>query len=138
MATTDLFKKIKKALNNRLNSITDIPLICWPNAEDPAGLNNSVIHLRPHILWSTSTPLEIGSVDEYSGIFQINIYTDLDKTEALLVKWQDIIVQNFYLSSGFLTQDDIVLMIQPGNISEGTRSDKYWFGFVEIPFIVQV
>jgi hypothetical protein len=126
-----VFNNIQNALNVKLNSLSGIPTIYWPNTqnEPTAGTN----WLRPTLLPAASRPETLTNGNYHSGIYQVDIYTSLKKgtSEAFLIA--DTIREGFNRQR--LANNGTIVNIVNVSVSTARRDEGWWNVFVEISYI---
>jgi len=125
------FNNIQNALNIKLNSLSGLPTIFWPNTQlEPAQNQN---YIRPTLIPATSTLYTLNEGDYHSGIYQVDVFVKLKQgsSEALLLA--DVIRDGFIRES--LTEGGTLVHIQNISMSQAERIESWWRVFVEIRYL---
>jgi hypothetical protein len=126
-----LNNNIQNALTQQLSQVSGLPTIAYANAgfEPTKGVD----YVRPALLPAKSElfTLEVG---KHQGIYQVDLYTSLNKGTAPLLLLADSIRDKF-LSERRLTSDTDVIYIQEISISPAQRVEGWWSCYVEINYI---
>lgn len=126
-----IFNNIQNALNVKLNSITGIPTIVWPNTQYVPAQGTSFI--RPTLLPAKSKLYTL--VDsEHSGIYQVDIFTTIKKGSAPLLTIADTIRDEFN-SDLSLTSGGDTIFLQQISISNPQLVESWWTCYVEINYL---
>jgi len=126
-----LNNNIQNALTTQLNTVSGLPIIAYANSGfEPA---NGVDFVRPTLIPAKSElfALEIG---RHHGIYQVDLYTALNKGTAPLLLLADSIRDKF-LTQRRLTSDTDVIFIQEISISPAQRVEGWWSCYVEINYM---
>jgi hypothetical protein len=126
-----LNNNIQNALTHQLSQVPSIPTIAYANADfEP---EKGVDYVRPTLIPARS---EMFSLEEgkHSGIYQVDIYTELNKGTAPLLLLADSIRDKF-ISDRRLTSGSDVIFIQEISISPAQRVEGWWSCYVEINYI---
>lgn len=129
---------IQIALETHLNTITGSPSIAWPNTEfTPA---HGTLFLEPILLPIVNNIENLSYGLIYEGIYQINIYTPVEKGTATLNLWSDR-VTDLFISNRKLTGGADTINIQNinrGIVEKDTNSDsvEFYKTNIDISFIV--
>lgn len=126
-----VFNNIQNALNTKLNSLSGLPTIYWPNTQNEPTQNTN--WLRPTLLPASSRPETLTNGNYHSGIYQIDIFVSLKKgtSEALLIA--DIIREGFNRQR--LANNGTIVNIVNVSISTARRDESWWNVFVEIGYV---
>lgn len=123
---------IQAALDTKLNGLSGRPYIAWPNTKYNPTENTS--YIRPTILPAASQLYTITDNHRNSGIYQIDIFTALEKGMAPALTLADNI-KTYFESDRVLTAGSDQILIQ--NISMGTpeRQDAWFRVYLEVNYI---
>lgn len=125
-----IFNDIQNGFNSKLASIPLIPIVYYPNIDKEPS--RGVPFLRPTWLPSNSTIDDLGVKQRHVGIYQIDVFTPINKGTAANLT----IIDQLYTS--FLNQDIVVNgnIIHVTNISIGRaeREESWWHCFVRINY----
>jgi hypothetical protein len=118
-----IYKKIRIALENKLNSISGIPPIAWENVDYVRTSGTSFI--EPMMMPTLREPAHRGLNPQmyYRGVFRINIYTPRSQGASAGETIAETIISNFEATTdiiteendSLLTQDDDLLLLQSGD-----------------------
>jgi hypothetical protein len=126
------FANIQVALDTRLSTLSGLPAVAWPNvATTPA---EGTTYLRPTLLPAAS---QLGGLTDnrvHKGIYQIDIFVQLEKGASALLALQDSITTHFEADRDLVVSGTTVF-IQAVSPSRGIRDDSWYMGFVEINYI---
>src|SRR4051812_41504491 len=126
-----VFNDIQNALNIKLNSLSGIPLIYFPN--DQKEPTQGVSYIRPFIIPATSQLYTLNGSNYHSGIYQVDIFTPLKKGTSQAWLIADLIKDGFNKQS--LTQNSNILHIQNISIGIGEREESWWHCYVEVNYL---
>jgi hypothetical protein len=126
-----VFNNIQNALNTKLASIVGIPTVYYPNDNNEPTRGTNFV--RPTLLPASSELYTINNENYHSGIYQVDIFTKLNKgtSEALLIA--DSIREAF--NRQVLTSSGTRVFIQNINMSRAERDEAWWHVFLEINYI---
>ena len=125
------FTNIQAALETKLSTIPNLPPVAWPNKDfKPKHLET---YIRPTLLVGASELYTLNNESQYSGIYQIDVYTQLDKGSKVLNQWLDTFKDAFYRQT--LTSNGVRVFIQEISYGQTSRQDAWYAGFIEINFI---
>ncbi len=126
-----VFTNIEAALHTRLATLTSSPPVAWPNVAYRPTENTTFI--RPTVLHSDTNLNTLAGMQEYRGIYQVDVYVPLEKGVSVLNTWLDSI-EDLFSSSKTLTATDIVFVQAVGR-GRAERQESWFTSFVEINFI---
>jgi hypothetical protein len=122
---------IQNALTQQLASVTSIPTIVYQNINyDPQA---TISYVRPTTLPAKSSLYGLDVIKEM-GIYQVDIYTQVNKGTAPLLLLADSIRDKF-ISQRRLTSGTDVVFVQEVSISKAQQIEGWWSCFVEINYI---
>lgn len=128
-----IISNIQKILDTRLKSLPSNPYIAWPNTQfQPA---NSTNYIKPTLLMANTNLLTLNNHKELPGIYQVDIYGQLNRGVQQVYQLADEIYDWFNADKDY-TEGSTTLYIQ--SISYGTTQDVIgsWYRiFVEINFL---
>lgn len=126
------FANIQAALDTRLSTLSGLPTVAWPNvATTPV---EGTTYIRPTLLPASS---ELGGLTDnkvHRGIYQVDIFVQLEKGPAALLALQDSITTHFEADRD-LTVSGTTVFILAVSPSRGLRVESWYMGFVEINYI---
>ena len=126
-----LNNNIQNALTTQLSMVASIPNIAYANAgfEPVEGVD----YIRPTLIPAKSElfSLEIG---KHSGIYQVDLFTAINKGTAPLLLLADSIRDEF-ITNRVLVSDTDTIFIQEISISQAQRVEGWWNCYVEINYI---
>lgn len=126
-----VFTNINAALNTKLNTLSPKPTIVWPNTKEPANLNTT--YIRPTLLPSTTILHELDGRQKHQGVYQIDVFVQLQKGISELNTQLDNIFTLFKNATLVAGSDTIFVQA----IGQGlARREEAWFhGMIEINYI---
>ena len=118
-------RKISAALSSRLNTLTDAPPIAFENV--PFTPVDGTTWLRESYLPANSATvgLEPGGSTDFTGVYQISIYTPLDDYKLESHQLIDSITSHFERGT-VLTFDGQAVVVEQVNVSQGLASGGWW------------
>lgn len=127
-----LINNIQNALNTQLATVSGLPTVYYPNTEkEPTQGTN---YVRPTLLPAASELYTLNDVNMHSGIYQVDIFTQLKKGTAPILLIADSVRDNFLAVKSITSGSDTV-HIQAISISQARRVESWWSCFVEINYI---
>lgn len=127
------YKNINRALETRLQSVIDIPVIFWPNSQKKPSKNEDWVRITN--LGINGEFATISDYQRYSGVCQIDIFTQYDKGQSTLLTYAESIHDHF-LSQKTLTEGGDRIHIQfPINVSQPRQDGAWWTCFIEINYL---
>ena len=127
-----VFNDIQNALNAKLNSISgDLPLIYWPNSQLEPNRNNS--YIRPTLLPASSENYTLNGGNYHQGIYQVDIFVQLNKGTAAAFLLADQIRELFLRQS--IVANTTIVHIQNISMSQAQRDEGWWHVFVEVNYL---
>lgn len=123
---------IQAALDTRLNSLSNRPFIAWPNTKYVPAEN--VSYIRPTLLPAASQLYTITDNHRNSGIYQIDIFTALEKGMAPALTLADNIKVHFEANRTLTSGSDQVL-IQAVSMGIPERQDAWFRVYLEVNYI---
>lgn len=126
------YKDISAALSNHLNTISPKPAIAWENY--PYTPVDDTLYVRETLLPGDVTAAAVGSAsqDHTIGIYQVDVFSPLNRGKADAVAQADAIADHFKRGT-ILTYNGVNVRMQ--NVSRGTGQmdgGKYW----QIPVLI--
>ncbi len=128
----NVFNNIQNAFSVALNSIPLIPEIAFANVKYKPV--EGVSYVRPTLLPAKSTLMTLQHESVYEGIYQIDIYTQLDKGTAPLLTIADAI-RTYFINNDTLTAGGDNISVQEINISQTQRIESWWSCYVQLTYI---
>lgn len=126
-----VFNDVQNALNARLNALSGLPTIAWPNDQkEPAQGTN---YIRPTLLAVLDTLYTLNNEDFYRGIYQIDIFTKLKNGSAEALLLADVIREGFRRQS--LTSNSTIVHTQEISTSQAERVEGFWRVMVDVNYI---
>lgn len=127
-----MINDIQNALNSRLNGVTGLPTVAWPNVEfTPTQGTN---YVRPTLLPASNVLNALDGDEECKGIYQIDVYTQLKKGTSPLWTIADAIRDHFK-NSNSITSGSQVVHIQQVSVSQADRQEGFWHCFVAVTYL---
>jgi len=130
------FVNIQAALDTKLNTITGSPSIAWPNTEYTP--THGTLFLAPNVLPISSSLETLNDYHRYAGIYQVTIYTPVEKGTATMNLWIDR-VHDLFDKQTLTSGGDSVLIqnIERGPVLRDTDNDiEYYRSDVDVYFII--
>ena len=118
-------RKISAALSSRLNTLTDAPPIAFENV--PFTPADGTTWLRESYLPANSATVGLeptGSTD-FTGVYQVSIYTPLDDYKLESHQLIDSITAHFARGTMLVFEGQAVVVEQV-NVSQGLASGSWW------------
>jgi len=118
-------RKISAALSSRLNTLTDAPPIAFENV--PFTPVDGTTWLRESYLPANSATvgLEPGGSTDFTGVYQVSIYTPLDDYKLESHQLIDSITAHFARGTMLVFEGQAVVVEQV-NVSQGLASGGWW------------
>ena len=118
-------RKISAALSTRLNSLPSAPPIAFENAkytpvEGTTWLRESYLPAA-----SSTIGMEPGGSTDFTGVYQVSIYTPLDDYKLESHQLIDSITSHFERGT-VLTFDGQAVVVEQVNVSQGLASGGWW------------
>lgn len=126
-----LNNNIQNALTAQLSAVPSIPNIAYANSGYTP--EKGVDYVRPTLIPANSEMFSL-EVGKHSGIYQVDIFTSLNKGTAPLLVIADSIRDKFISDRTLVSGSDTVF-IQEISISQAQRIEGWWSCFVEINYI---
>ena len=125
-----ILSNIQIALDSRLNTLSGLPDVAWPNVKYTP--DKGTIYIRPTLLPAESTSATFAGKDRHSGIYQIDIFAPLDEGLKPMYDLADAIRDHFHKQT--LTAGGDTIYIDVGNLANYSRDDSWFIGIVEINY----
>ena len=118
-------RKISAALSSRLNTLTDAPPIAFENV--PFTPVEGTTWLRESYLPAASSTIgmEPGGSTDFTGVYQVSIYTPLDDYKLESHQLIDSITAHFARGTMLVFEGQAVVVEQV-NVSQGLASGSWW------------
>ena len=118
-------RKISAALSSRLNTLTDAPPIAFENV--PFTPVDGTTWLRESYLPANSATvgLEPGGSTDFTGVYQVSIYTPLDDYKLESHQLIDSITAHFARGTMLVFEGQSVVVEQV-NVAQGLASGGWW------------
>ena len=118
-------RKISAALSSRLNSLPSAPPIAFENAKYTPVEGET--WLRESYLPATSSTIgmEPGGSTDFTGVYQVSIYTPLDDYKLESHQLIDSITAHFARGTMLVFEGQAVVVEQV-NVSQGLASGSWW------------
>ena len=118
-------RKISAALSTRLNSLPSAPPIAFENAKYTPVEGET--WLRESYLPATSSTIgmEPGGSTDFTGVYQVSIYTPLDDYKLESHQLIDSITAHFARGTMLVFEGQAVVVEQV-NVSQGLASGSWW------------
>ena len=118
-------RKISAALSTRLNSLPSAPPIAFENAkytpvEGTTWLRESYLPAA-----SSTIGMEPGGSTDFTGVYQVSIYTPLDDYKLESHQLIDSITAHFARGTRLVFEGQAVVVEQV-NVSQGLASGSWW------------
>ena len=118
-------RKISAALSTRLNSLPSAPPIAFENAkytpvEGTTWLRESYLPAA-----SSTIGMEPGGSTDFTGVYQVSIYTPLDDYKLESHQLIDSITAHFARGTMLVFEGQAVVVEQV-NVSQGLASGSWW------------
>jgi hypothetical protein len=128
------FLKIQKLLDSRLKLSPSSPFIAWPNTDVKPGNASLTTYVRPTLLLANTELHTLNDYERIPGVYQIDIYGQLNKGIAQTYSLADEIKNHFY-ANRTLVQDDTIVLIQAVSLTSTNRDEAWWKAVLEVSFI---
>ncbi len=125
------FNDIQNALNTKLNSVSNIPTVYWPNTQNEPAQGTSWI--RPTLMPATSELYTLNNENMHKGIYQIDIFTPLKKGSYDTIAIADSIRDAFNRAS--LVANTTTVFIQNISISSSQKVESWWHCYIEVNYL---
>ncbi len=126
-----IFTNIHAALNTKLNTLTGIPTIIWPNTtQQPV---NGTSYLSPHLMPATTVLHNLDGTQLHKGIYQIDVYCPLQSGLATLTTVLDSLF-TLFKGQSLISGSDTVY-IQAVGVGATERQDSWFKSYVEVYYI---
>lgn len=129
-----VFANIQRLLDDRLKIVSGIPFISWPNAETRPGNAALTQYVRPSLILAGTSLYTLNDYERIPGIYQIDIYSQLNRGVAATYSVADGIKTHFEASRR-LTVSNTIVLIQGISLGSCLREDSWYRGYVEVNFI---
>lgn len=127
----NVFYNIQKALDQRLNSVSGIPAIAWPNTDYTPSKGTEFI--RPTLIPAEASKETIYGDDRYTGIYQVDIFTKLKNGPKDSLELADDVREHF--KDQTLTESGQKVYVQAINLLPPARVDSWYLLSVEINYL---
>ncbi len=126
-----LNNNIQNALTLQLSQVPSIPTIAYANSgfEPTKGVD----YVRPSLIPARSELYSL-QTGMHKGIYQVDIYTSLNKGTSPLMLLADS-VRDKFLSERTLVSESDTVFIQEISISQAQRIEGWWSCYVEVNYI---
>ncbi len=125
-----LNNNIQNALTAQLSIVPDIPTIAYGNIKFEPVQGTS--YVRPTLMPTKSDMYSL-TRGRHQGIYQVDVYTQIEKGTAPLLLIADSIRDSF-VGNRTLVSDTDTIFIQEVSISKAQRVEGWWSCFVEINY----
>lgn len=130
------FEDINTAFEAKLNSISGLPDIAWPNdGYDPSP---TVPYIRPTLITAEAGTDTVDYLEGHTGVYQIDIFSPLGAGRVYAQQLSDTIADSFALNNKMLTYNGVVVYTQSISASSGAREDSYWRVIMTIPYMTHI
>lgn len=119
---------VQQAFDQRLNSMVGLPAVAWENVRYNPTIGTSFV--RPTLLPAESSHITLDGSQKDTGIYQIDIFVELEKGTAALLTLMDTIYDHF--DSVDLTTGTTQIFLAQIARSPATREDSWLRGTIEI------
>jgi hypothetical protein len=127
-----VFKNIQAALDTKLATLSGIPAVKWPNTTyTPVS---GTTFLRPTLLPNTSSLASLTAYQMHRGIYQIDIFVELEKGPSAMLALQDSI-KNLFENGRSLTAGSDTIYIQAISPGQGRLEEAWFVGHIDINYI---
>lgn len=126
-----LNNNIQNALTSQLANIVGLPPIAYSNVEFNPVQGSS--YIRPTLIPAKSVIYSL-TQGKHMGIYQVDIFTQVDKGSAPLFLIADSIRDAFKANLSLVSGGDTIF-IQEVGISKAQRVDGWWTCFVEVNYL---
>lgn len=121
---------ITNALNTELASIGGLPTIYYPNVGNEPSQN--VNYIAPTIIWGRTDVYTLSDEHSWTGIYQIDVYTQLKKGTSPILIIADTIAAHFDTMS--VNRNDISVHVDIGSVYQPQVRESRWWCHVDIPW----
>ncbi len=129
---SNLFNNIQNALNTALDNVAGLPEIAFSNVK--YNPRQGVDYIRPSLLPAKGTITTLDHKSLHEGIYQIDIYTQLDKGTSPLLLIADAIRSNFIINDTISSGGDNIC-VQEISISQAQRIESWWSCYVQLTYV---
>jgi len=126
-----VFTDIENALNTKLNAVSGLPHIVWPNSTEIPVQSESWV--RPTLIPASSQLYTLNNGDMHQGIYQVDIFVPLKIGTALVDSYADLIRDSFRRQT--LVKNSNNVFIQQVSISRQQRIEAWWSCYVEVSYL---
>lgn len=126
-----VFSNIEIALNTRLATLSNLPVVAWPNTSFKPVEN--VLFIRPTILPVGASLNQLNGTELHKGIYQVDVYVPVEKGVLVLNNLLDSIKSLFSSNKTLVATDTI--FIQEVGIGKAQRQESWFVGMVEIHYL---
>lgn len=125
-----LLSNIEIALGSRLNTLSGLPDVAWPNTYYKPSKGTTWI--RPTLLSASGSSNTFGGKDRQLGVYQIDIFIPLDTGLKTMYDLADSIKDHF--DKQILTEGGNKIYIDVISFTNYERSESWFMGSVEINY----
>lgn len=129
-----VFANIHRVLDTQLKNVSSNPFVSWPNAEVRPGNSALSQYVRPTLLLSNTELYTLNNHERIPGIYQIDIYGQLNRGIGSVFTLADEIKEHFEATRE-LKQDSTTVMIQSVSMGPALKEEAWFRVFLEINFI---
>lgn len=121
---------ITNALNTELASINNLPVIYLPN--NSKERNQNVDYIRPTVMPARTRDYTLADEHYWSGIYQIDVYTNLKKGSAPAQLIADAISEHFDRIT--INRNGVQVNTDIASLSVAQVMENKWHLYVEVPY----
>jgi hypothetical protein len=126
-----VFSNIQRALDTQLATLSGLPAVAWPNAKYVPVIGTTFI--RPTVLPASSSLYTLNEVRHNPGIYQVDIFTEVEKGLNASLTLADSI-KALFETDRRLTAGSDTIFIKQVSLGKGERQDAWNHIYVEINF----
>lgn len=125
------FNNIQIALDTALAAVPSIPPVAWANTKYTPVAGTTFV--RPTLLPATSVLKTLNEYKNYPGLYQIDIFTPLEKGEGAGLVVADAI-KTYYEAHRRLVANSDTIFVKEVSLGKGERQDAWNHIYVEIKY----
>ncbi len=126
-----VFSNIQAALDTKLATLSGLPSVAWDNTKFIPTLGTTF--LRPTLLPASSSLFTLNEVRRNPGIYQVDIFTEVEKGPSAGLALADSI-KTLFEGARRLTAGADTIFIKQVSLGKGERQDAWNHTFVEINY----
>lgn len=131
------FADISAALDARLNTMSSLPPVAWPNTGYTPIVGT--LYLRPHVLPNDTTQASAGAsgLDRHEGIYQVDVLAQAGRGKLEATQMADT-VANHFARGTTLSYNGVNVRTGPTSRTTGDIDGDRFIINVSIPYFAQI